>query len=163
MAFRGPRPNATLITAEVAIDWVRSHQYLGVWVNRHLTLQTQVNYLKSRITARTNILKAITSYASGASHRIKRTFYTHAIRSLDDYSAPCVISATPEYISQLEVLQNQSLRLILSAPRWTKVVNLRAEAQLTALSDRITQLITTLIAKMAAIQSPPPSHSYTGP
>ena len=61
-----------------------NHQYLGVWIDRKLTMQTQIKHLKSRMAPRTNILRAITRYAFGASHRVKRAFFTHAIRSLVD-------------------------------------------------------------------------------
>ena len=42
-----------------------------------------------------------------------------------------------------------SLRLILSAPMWTKVFNLRAEARLPSIDERIKTITTSLIAKMA--------------
>ena len=80
---------------------------------------------------------------------MRKAFYTHAIRSLIDYSASCLITATPNSIQRLERLQNQSLRLILSAPNWTKVLNLRAESQLPFIHHRITALTASLIAKMA--------------
>ena len=105
--------------------------------------------------ARTNILRSIARYNDGASYAVKRAFYTHAIRSLIDYSAPCLITASPNSIQRLEKLQNQSLRLILSAPKWSKILNLRAESQLPSIHNRITALTSSLIAKMA--HSPRPS------
>lgn len=102
MAFGGPMPDTRLITEGVEVEKVETHQYFGVWLDRNLTLQTQVNRLKSRMAFRTNVLKVITSYSSGASRRAKRAFHTHAIRSLVDYSAPCLIGAAPALVRELE-------------------------------------------------------------
>ncbi|XP_045117656.1 uncharacterized protein LOC123508188 [Portunus trituberculatus] len=154
MAFGGAIPDAPLTTGIAQVGWVESHQYLGVWIDRHLTLRKQVETLKDRMLSRTNILKAIASNACGASFRVKRSFFTHAIRSLVDYSAPCLTAASPALIETLDKAQNQALRVILSAPRWTKVLNLRMEAQLVAIKHRIPQLSATLIGKMAASARP---------
>ncbi|MPC81644.1 hypothetical protein E2C01_076272 [Portunus trituberculatus] len=59
---------------------------------------------------KTNILRANTSYDSGASYNVKRTFYTHAIRALIDYSAPYLVTASPAQVKQLETLQNNALQ-----------------------------------------------------
>ncbi|XP_045101617.1 uncharacterized protein LOC123498223 [Portunus trituberculatus] len=142
MAFGGAIPDAPLTTGIAQVGWVESHQYLGVWIDRHLTLRKQVETLKDRMLSRTNILKAIASNACGASFRVKRSFFTHAIRSF------------PALIETLDKAQNQALRVILSAPRWTKVLNLRMEAQLVAIKHRIPQLSATLIGKMAASARP---------
>ncbi|XP_045122681.1 uncharacterized protein LOC123511124 [Portunus trituberculatus] len=134
MAFGGAIPDAPLTTGIAQVGWVESHQYLGVWIDRHLTLRKQVETLKDRMLSRTNILKAIASNACGASFRVKRSF--------------------PALIETLDKAQNQALRVILSAPRWTKVLNLRMEAQLVAIKHRIPQLSATLIGKMAASARP---------
>ena len=102
------------------------------------------------MASRTNILRAITRYAFEASPRVKRAFFTHAIRSLVDYAAPCLVVAAPHLMRQLETIQNQSLRLIVSTSLWTKVLNLRAETQIVSIQHRIAQLAATLVAKMAA-------------
>ena len=149
MDFYGTPPVRPLHTAGTEIEFVDQHQYLGIWLDAQLSLKTHVALLEKRVSARTNILRTLTSYSSGATHKVKRMFYTHAIRSLIDYSAPCLIIASQHHIQKLEVLQNQSLRLILSAPRWTKVLNMRAECQLTSIQNRITTLAASHIAKMA--------------
>ncbi|MPC68460.1 hypothetical protein E2C01_062662 [Portunus trituberculatus] len=89
------------------------------------------------MTSRLNILKAITSYASGASCNAKRVFYAVAywIRSLVDYSVPCLIAASPALLNETQLIQNQARRLIASVPRWTKVLNLKAETQMVAITQ----------------------------
>lgn len=86
------------------------------------------------------VLRSITGFDDGASYRVKR-----AIRSLVDYSAPCLIFASPALLKRLNITQNQALRLIFSISRWTKVLNLRAKAQLPSLHHQVCQLT----AKMA--------------
>ena len=114
-----------------------------------------MDHLRQRIEARTSILRTLTNYNSGASFRVKKTFYTHAIRSLIDYSAPCLVTANPTALKKLDTLQNKSLRLILSSPPWTKVLNLRAETHLPSIQTRIDACTASLVAKMR--HSPRPS------
>ena len=55
--------------------------------------------------------------------------------------------ASSKSLQTLDVVQNQSLHLILSAPKWTKICNLREETSLLSVLHRIQQLTTGLIAR----------------
>ncbi len=151
MAFGVATPDALLTTAGKAVEWLQTHQYLGVWLDSKLTLDTQIQCLKSRLATRTNVLRAMTSHTSGASYMVKLAFYTHTIRSLVNYSASCLITAPPALIKKLKCFQNESFRLTVSAPRLTKIENqnLRAEAQIKSVAHRLLQLTATLVAKMS--------------
>ena len=47
MAFGVPMPNTSLTTAGAEVEWIENHQYLSVWIDRKLTLHTQINYLRA--------------------------------------------------------------------------------------------------------------------
>ncbi|MPC86438.1 putative RNA-directed DNA polymerase from transposon BS [Portunus trituberculatus] len=162
MAFEGRKPARPLTTAGVNIDWVDNHQYLGVWLDSNLRMREHVQMLEDRVEARTNILHSLTRRSDGASHAVRKVFYTHAIRSIIDYSAPCLILASTANFNKLERLQNRSLRLILSAPLWTKVLNLRAETHLPAIGERIKAITAELIVKMSHSPRPfiPPARVF---
>ncbi|XP_063861791.1 uncharacterized protein LOC135101582 [Scylla paramamosain] len=49
----------------------------------------------------------------------------------------------------LETIQNEALRIALGAPKWTKVDNLRSEAQVPPLTQRINTAIANLLIKTA--------------
>lgn len=133
----GHRRGHSFSTAMHQLEIATTHQYLGVWLDSRLSFATQVRYLRERAAARTNILRALSARSAGASYRVMRAFYVHAIRSVIDYSAPCLCSLSLALLSKLEVAQNDALRVILGAPTWCRVENLQAESGLPSLQHRI--------------------------
>ncbi len=71
-------------------------------------------------------MRFITATESGADLRVLKTFYLQARRIIIDYAAPLLATIHPAQIEHLEKLQNEALRIMLGAPRWTKVCNMRA-------------------------------------
>ena len=116
------------------------HKYLGVIFDPALTFQHQVGHIRARSEARLRILRFLTGYGparAGASPRVLRTFYVMAIRSIIDYSTPCLPGLSATAIKSLEVTQNAALRSILGAPRWTSIVTMREECGLPTIKSRI--------------------------
>ncbi|MPC59332.1 hypothetical protein E2C01_053350 [Portunus trituberculatus] len=72
-----------------------------------------------------------------------------AIRSIVDYAAPVLATAQPSQIDQLQKLQNAVLRLMLGAPQWSKLCNLRAEAKIPQLLYRVRAISLNLLAGKA--------------
>lgn len=60
-----------------------------------------------------------------------------AIRSVIDYSAPCLPGLNSTSIRSVEVVQNTTMRAILGAPKWTSLVTMREECGLPSLQHRI--------------------------
>lgn len=149
MLFKGRKPDHPLTAGEHEVAWVEEQRYLGVLLDSQLTLQNHVNALRDRMLARTNVLRSMTSHSDGASLAVRRAFYTHAIRSIVDYSSPCLVLASSTAIEDLEKMQNRSLRLILSARDWTKLINLRLESRIPSIKSRIKTLTASLVAKMS--------------
>lgn len=94
----------------------------------------------SRAKSRINVLRSLSVLEGGSSFRVMRLFYTHAICSLMDYLAPYLVLGSPTLIYKLEVVQDQTLRLLLGAPVWTRLCTLRAECCLPTIHARVTQL-----------------------
>lgn len=142
-----PSPERPFQIANQDLAYTTTHQYLGVWLDSHLRFGTQVRYLRERAATRTNILRALSKQNTGASYRVLRAFYTHAIRSIIDYCAPCLCSLSPALTKKLEVAQNDALRVILGAPPWTRLTNLRLESGFPSLHHRILARTSTVVGK----------------
>lgn len=137
MAFgfrEAPPPPVLLGTA---LRRVAIHKYLGVWLDQGLTFRAQVRSLRDRLAARTTVLRCVSSRGKGVPVRIRRLIYVTAVRSVVDYCAPCLPGLQETNFSSLEVVQNDAMRAVLWAPRWTKVVALRAELDLPSLRSRV--------------------------
>ena len=89
----------------------------------------------------------MTSEKLGLNYHVLRTFYIACIRSLIDYAAISILTSNEKAISQLEIFQNEALRIMLKAPRWTKLVNLRQETDLVPIRVRIQQLCAAYMCK----------------
>ncbi|XP_069181114.1 uncharacterized protein [Procambarus clarkii] len=75
-------------------------------------------------------------------------FYIHAVRSLVDYAAPALLTLSPGQWANVEVIQNDALRVITGAPRWTKILNLRLETKLTSIEIRVKGIAACMLIKI---------------
>ncbi|MPC39471.1 hypothetical protein E2C01_033009 [Portunus trituberculatus] len=143
------RPRVPLSVHNTEIEWTLGHQYLGVWLDHHLTFQQHICHTTDRICPRLRIMRAMTGTEGGADLRVLKMYYFQAIRSIVDYAAPVLATTQPSLIEKLEKQQNFALRLMLGAPQWAKLCNLRAEAKITQLSHRIKNISLNLLAEKA--------------
>lgn len=67
MTFEAAPPDHLLEIAGTAIAWANSYQYLGVWVESHLTFTPQVTYLRERLDTRLSVLRCMGNLQGGAS------------------------------------------------------------------------------------------------
>ena len=148
MVFRAKDPQTHLHIRHTQVEWVKEHQYLGVWLDKGLKFSRQVTYLVERMNARHSMMRAMTRPLIGASPAVLRLYYIHAIRPLVDYSAPTLITLSDKMCQKLEVVQNKAMRTILGAPRWTSITIMLSELGLVPLKDRITQLMAGRVASI---------------
>ncbi|MPC40709.1 hypothetical protein E2C01_034274 [Portunus trituberculatus] len=69
------------------------------------------------------------------------------VRALIDYASPALINITSTDARGLETIQNEALRTALGAPKWTKVDNLRSEAQVPPLTHKINTVMVNFLIK----------------
>ena len=112
-----------------------------------------------RTAARVRVLHYLYGLETGASVEIKRQFYTAAVCSVLDYSAPCLPELSNTSYQSLKVVQNGAMRAILGAPLWTSVVTLRKECGLPSVKNHI--LARTFIALVAYLHRWPATHLST--
>ena len=130
MAIKNVELGRHLTLKQQRIEWVKHHHCLGIWINAKLSFHKQVEYLRERTSARLAPMRHITSLSGCANCHVRRTFYVHAIRPIVEYSTPTLANLTETQICSLEVAQN-TLRLILGAPMWTRICNLQMECNIT--------------------------------
>ena len=150
MAIKTKTPPNLLTLQNQNIEWVNNFMYLGVYIDQNLTFQKQIKFLREKANTRLAPMRYMTSLEGGAGYQVQRTFYISAIRSLIDYSAPTLAYLSAVQISNLEVLQNNAMRLMLGAPMWTRICNLQMETNLPPLAARI-QVRNTNIATKALL------------
>ncbi|XP_076052657.1 uncharacterized protein LOC143032075 [Oratosquilla oratoria] len=134
-------PRDRLLLQGHEVEWVSTHMYLGVWLDSRLSFRTEVAYIRGRVLSRINVLKSLATREAGANCAVLRTFYVSAIRPVIDYASSALAGLSATRLADLETVQNQALRVILGAPRWTLVANMQQEAGLVPISVRISGLV----------------------
>ena len=70
----------------------------------------------------------------------KKILYTAYVRSILTYACPVFSNCAKTHINKLQILQNKNLRMVLSAPYSTRIVELHEELELPNITDFITKL-----------------------
>ncbi|XP_050703623.1 uncharacterized protein LOC126989089, partial [Eriocheir sinensis] len=148
MAIRDTTPAAQLRVQGVGLAWTSSFQYLGVWIDQQLSFTQQVTYLRERTLARLNVMRAMTRPWAGATFSVLRLYYLRAVRSLVDYSAPVLVGLSRHQQRRLEVVQNNAMRTMLGAPRWTSACVMQNETRLVPLTCRVDCIMACRVARV---------------
>ena len=135
---RGPSPDATNgpQIGNVPIPLRRTHKFLGITLDSHLTFKAHIEDVRTRCLKRVNILRCLSGYAWGADRKTLTTLYVGIIRSILEYNCFLLSPLSLTLGKRLETIQSTCLRLITGAFRTTPVLALRGDANMPALSDR---------------------------
>ena len=94
-------------------------KYLGVELDRTLTLNEHIKGLIKKASSRLNLIKHLSSLNWGADNNTLRQLYIGYVRSVIDYSLPLQTIASKTSLSKLDQLQNQALRFVCGAMKTT--------------------------------------------
>ena len=111
------------------IPVVEDFKFLGVLFDRKLSFIPHIKYLKAKCLKALNLLKVLSHTDWGADRTILLQLYRSLIRSKLDYGSIVYGSARPSYISSLDTVHHQGLRLALGAFRTSPVQSLYVEAE----------------------------------
>ncbi|KAG0717925.1 RNA-directed DNA polymerase from mobile element jockey [Chionoecetes opilio] len=147
MAKTRNAPLDTLRLQGQNVEWVATQRYLGVIVARNNGCKAEIQHLKDKCRARNRILRAMSWKGMGASGTVILSAYKSLVRSLVDYASPVLLHITTTDAKSLETIQNEALRTILGAPKWTKTENMRAETQVSSLTARLKVMTANFLIK----------------
>ncbi|KAG0716376.1 putative RNA-directed DNA polymerase from transposon BS [Chionoecetes opilio] len=148
MTIKAANPACQLRVQGIGLAWTDSYLYLGVWLDRRLSFTAQLDYLRERTQARLNVMRAMTRLNAGATFSVLRLYYVQAVRSLVDYCAPVLIALSPSQQERLEVLQNNAMRTMLGAPRWSSACVMQSETRLVPLATRLQCIMACRVARV---------------
>lgn len=139
-------PPLTLQGQEIA--WSSSATYLGVVIDRRLTLKPQAAAAASKAAAATNLLRPI--LASSLPLRQKVGVYKAYIRPHLTYATPAwyAFASRPQR-HRLQVAQQKALRIIVSASRYVRNDVIQRDLGIESVESFIEHLAQKLYAKAA--------------
>ena len=98
---------------------VENPAYLGVTLDRQLTMKPFIQSLKEKASRRLNLVKCLATTTWGANKSTLRQIYLGYVRSAMDYALPIQAAASKTMRESLDKVQNQSLRLVCGGKRST--------------------------------------------
>ena len=110
--------------------------YLGVQLDRQLSLNRFMNNLKVKATKRLNLIKRLATTTWGANKRTLRQLYLGYVRSAMDYALPLQSIASKAPTEALDRVQNQAIKLICGGMRSTPIAACEIEANIEPLDLR---------------------------
>lgn len=143
-------PRGPLRIGASIINWETRVKYLGLIMDRRLTLKNHIDYSVEKSQKAIRILYSMFNRRSRLSERNKILLSKVAIRPIITYAAPIVRKAAPSHMKRLQIAQNKLLRMILNANRYTRIADLHETANIEMISDFINRLSDNFEARSAA-------------
>jgi len=102
-------------------------KFLGIIFDRRLTWKNHFEYIENKCKKRLNLMRNLTGTEWGASKESLLTIYRALIRTLLDYGAEALDSATQNLKAKFDVIQSKCLRICCGAMLGTALVSLQNE------------------------------------
>ena len=143
---KGPPPSLTLYGTP--LQYRTTGTFLGLTFDSKLTWKTHILSLKEKAIRRLRLLKTLSHVSWGADRKTLITLHTTLILSILDYGCHIYSSASPTYLSYLDPVHTQGLRLALGAFRSSPVESLYVETGIPSLSYRRSRLSLNYFARL---------------
>ena len=110
--------------------------YLGMQLDRQLTLKHHVENLRAKATRRLNLVKKLSSTDWGSDKRTLRGLYLGYVRSALEYGSALMSTCSKANQTKLDKIQNNALRLINGGMRSTPTAACEIHANIEPLGKR---------------------------
>ncbi|GFQ64673.1 probable RNA-directed DNA polymerase from transposon X-element [Trichonephila clavata] len=100
------------------IPWSKSVDYLGITLDKKLTLKNHLTKIKCKFKQRLASLRNLLYFKSTLTIQNKRRIFLQYLQPLLTYGCPIWGMAAQTHLRNLQVVQNIALRLILNAPHY---------------------------------------------
>ena len=110
--------------------------YLGVTLDRQMTMKPFLDSLKDKASKRLRLVKRLATTSWGADKMTLRQIYLGYIRSALEYAQPIQTAACESNTDNLDKIQNQALRLVCGGMRSTPTAALEIDANVEPLRLR---------------------------
>ena len=123
-AFR--QPDLKLNNHKIPV--IKEQKFLGVIFDSKLNFKSHIEYVKAKCLKAINLLRVVSNKEWGGDRTTLLKLYRALVRSKLDYGSVVYGAARPSYLSSLETVATQGLRLALGAFRTSPRESLHAEA-----------------------------------
>lgn len=136
-----------IVFEQEVIPYVECVKYLGVYFDRKLKWNQQVNNIISKSRQGINVMRSISKTRWGADAQVMLMLYKAIVRPHIDYSSSLLLPLPKTYLTKLERIQFQALRSALGALRSSPTNALLLEAGEPPIAIRASHLASRQICK----------------
>jgi hypothetical protein len=120
--------------------WEDSVKYLGVCLDQKLNFQSHIQNSIKKGNKSISALYCLLKKNSSASLKSKLTIYKSYIRPILTYACPIFSNCPKTHFNRLQIMQNKCLRMVLSAPYYTRVTELHHDAKVPYIRNYVNTL-----------------------
>lgn len=125
------------------LEWKDNVKYLGMLLDRKLTFKDNIQYNISKAGKAIAMLYPLLKKHSGVSVHAKSTLYRSYIRPIMTYACPVFVNCAKTHLNKLQILQNKCLRMVLSAPYWTRIDDMHNRLNIPTINNYVGKLTRT--------------------
>lgn len=125
-------------------------KYLGVLLDKTVTLRQHINYVINKANTTIKILYPLINRRSKLSVQNKLLLYKAAIRPVMTYASPVLISCAATNINKLQICQNKILRMIYDVPYTTPTTTLHEMADIETIKEHINKLNENFLLRLSS-------------
>ena len=129
-------PSLSLRIYNNAIPYVNRFKFLGVVLDRNLSMGRHVQHIKAKCSSRLNLFRCLTSSECGADRATLLRLYKALVLPVIEYGAIMYAGGKEKILESLETIQNSFLRIALGAMRTSPISALQVESNVPPLSIR---------------------------
>ncbi|XP_043203695.1 uncharacterized protein LOC122371432 [Amphibalanus amphitrite] len=125
---------------DVPIPLVSSFKFLGVILDRRLSMTHHIRHIQIKCKKRLNLFRCLTGAASGADRSTLLRLYKAIVLPIIEYGSVVYAGGSRTNLLKLEAVQNNFIRLALGAMRTSPIHSLQVEAHILPLHIRRIEL-----------------------
>mgnify|MGYP003536187460 FL=1 len=122
------------------IKWSSEVKYLGVIIDKKVTMKQHIDYVIQRANTAISTLYSLINRKSKLHLNNKLLLYKVAIRPIFTYACPAFPGIAKTHIKRLQVQQNKTLKMILNASRYERTQTIHEMAQVQRVEEYVEKL-----------------------
>lgn len=133
-------PKRRLEIFNTKIKWTDEVKYLGLILDKKLTLKPHIDYVIKRANTAIHTLYSMINRKSKLHTNNKLLIYKLAIRPIFTYACPAFGNIAKTHIKRLQVQQNKALKLIFNTSRYERTAIIHERAKVPMVDEYIFKL-----------------------
>ena len=142
------QPSQSLRLHNNEIPYVTNFKFLGVILDRRLSMARHIKYIGVKCNSRLNLFRCITGATYGADRETLIRLYRSLVLPIIEYGAVVYAGGVPSALKSLETIQNSFIRISIGAMKTSPIAALQVEADISPLRLRRQELSIRYVTKI---------------